>query len=95
MGDVFPSQKTEEPPSMRQQLAVDRTMLANERTLLAYVRTALGLLLVGLAILHFPGNGWSAVAGGIFAAGAVATVGIGVASYRRTAKRITAVATDL
>ena len=39
--------------TLRDELAVDRTVLANERTLLAYVRTALGFLILGLTFLHF------------------------------------------
>jgi len=39
--------------SLRDELAVDRTVLSNERTLLAYVRTALGFLILGLTFLHF------------------------------------------
>ena len=39
--------------TLRDELAVDRTVLANERTMLAYVRTALGFLILGLTFLHF------------------------------------------
>lgn len=38
--------------TLRDRLAVDRTVLANERTLLAHVRTALGLLGAGGALLY-------------------------------------------
>lgn len=39
--------------SLRDELALSRTVLANERTLLAYVRTALAFLLAGATLLHF------------------------------------------
>jgi putative membrane protein len=39
--------------SLRDELAIDRTVLANERTLLAYIRTALGLLVLGMTFHHF------------------------------------------
>jgi putative membrane protein len=39
--------------TLRDELAIDRTVLANERTLLAYVRTALGFLVLGLTFHHF------------------------------------------
>ena len=39
--------------TLRDELALDRTVLANERTFLAYVRTSLGFLVLGLTFLHF------------------------------------------
>ena len=39
--------------TLRDELAIDRTVLANERTLLAYIRTALGFLVLGLTFHHF------------------------------------------
>ena len=39
--------------TLRDELAIDRTVLANERTLLAYIRTALGFLVSGLSFHHF------------------------------------------
>ncbi len=64
--------------TLRDWLALDRTVLANERTLLAYVRTALGLLAGGAALAHFLDSdvlhlvGW----GLVVAAPVVAAVGI-------------------
>ena len=49
--------------TLRDELAIDRTLLANERTLLAYVRTALALIIVGLTFLHFIEAGFLRVAG--------------------------------
>jgi len=39
--------------TLRDFLAVDRTVLANERTFLAYVRTALAFLVVGFSFIKF------------------------------------------
>jgi putative membrane protein len=44
--------------SLRDELAVGRTMLANERTLLAYLRSAVALLIAGVSIIHFSRGGW-------------------------------------
>ena len=49
--------------TLRDRLALDRTVLANERTLLAYLRTALALLAGGVALLHFVDTAWAVVAG--------------------------------
>jgi putative membrane protein len=43
----------EDQRTLRDQLALDRTVLANERTLLAYIRTSLGFLVLGVTFLHF------------------------------------------
>lgn len=39
--------------SLRDQLAIDRTILANERTYLSYIRTALNFMIVGLTLIKF------------------------------------------
>ena len=39
--------------TLRDELALDRTVLANERTFLAYVRTSLGFLILGVTFQHF------------------------------------------
>jgi putative membrane protein len=44
--------------TLRDELAVDRTLLANERTLLAYLRTAMALLIAGATMIHFATEGW-------------------------------------
>jgi len=43
---------------LRDELAIDRTLLANERTLLAYLRSCVALLIAGVSIIHFVGEGW-------------------------------------
>jgi putative membrane protein len=42
----------DEPRTLRDILAIDRTILANRRTLLSFVRTGLYFILTGLAILN-------------------------------------------
>lgn len=44
--------------TLRDMLALDRTLLANERTLLAYLRTAMALLIAGATMIHFANEGW-------------------------------------
>lgn len=44
--------------TLRDRLAIDRTVLANERTLLAYLRTAIALLITGGSLVKlFPLEG--------------------------------------
>ncbi len=44
--------------TLRDRLAIERTLMSNERTALAYVRTALALIVIGSTFLHFaPGAG--------------------------------------
>lgn len=50
----MPSEST-----LRDELAIERTVLANERTLLAYLRTGLALVIAGVTMHHFATNeGW-------------------------------------
>lgn len=57
--------------TLRDRLAVDRTLLANERTLLAYVRTGLAFGVVGGSLIKFFQSptlcftGWSLVVVGV------------------------------
>lgn len=54
--------------TLRDLLAVDRTIAANERTFLGYVRTTLALIASGGSLLHFVETSWS-VPIGIFLIG--------------------------
>jgi putative membrane protein len=57
--------------TLRDRLAIDRTVLSNVRTLLSYLRTALALVILGATFLHFltsaiaHGIGWAFVAVGL------------------------------
>lgn len=48
---------------LRDYLAIDRTLLANERSFLAYIRTALTLLIAGVTLIKFFGDGFTVVLG--------------------------------
>lgn len=68
--------------TVRDELALERTLLANERTLLAYVRTALALCGAGVGgalVVDSPASRWLAGAG---IAISVATAVIGVFRFR-------------
>ena len=44
--------------TLRDELALDRTLLANERTLLAYLRSGVALVLAGVTFIHFAEEEW-------------------------------------
>lgn len=69
--------------TLRDLLAVDRTMAANERTLLAYLRTGLGLLAAGAAILHFFDEPLHLAAGWTLLGLSAPVLGLGVWHYTR------------
>ena len=76
--------------TLRDRLALDRTVLANERTLLAYLRTALALLAGGVTLLHFVDTAWALVVGwaAIPLAALIGVVGaVRFASVRRRLRR--------
>jgi putative membrane protein len=81
--------------TLRDELAVDRTVLANERTLLGYIRTALGFLVVGLTFLHFLQSVYAHAAGYALMAVAAVILLIGLARFwqiRRDLQRLRALA---
>ncbi len=67
--------------TLRDVLAIDRTLVANERTMLGYVRTTLAMLGAGAALLHFFNEETSQYAGWGFVALSIPTLGIGVWHY--------------
>ncbi len=74
--------------TLRDELALDRTLLANERTLLAYIRTALALLIVGLTFLHFIETGFLRAAGMVFIPAGLLAGAIGMARFLRVKRAI-------
>jgi putative membrane protein len=74
--------------TLRDELAIDRTLLANERTLLAYLRSGVALVIAGITILHFPRTGrfW-AVGLASLPVGVAAGV-IGLVRYRRMVRAV-------
>ena len=78
--------------TLRDRLALDRTVLANERTLLAYLRTALALLAGGVALLQFVDAAWAVVMGGSALPLAALVTVVGVARFSRVRRRLRRVA---
>lgn len=82
--------------TLRDELAVDRTVLANERTMLGYIRTSLGFLVLGLTFLHFLEELYYHLAGYAFMTVAVGVFFVGIARFlqmRRELNRIRQIAT--
>lgn len=80
--------------SLRDRLAIDRTVLANERTFLAYIRTALALIIVGASFLHFVEEGIVPALGTAFIViGGVVQL-FGVLRFLKTRRRLAAIELD-
>jgi putative membrane protein len=74
--------------TLRDRLAMDRTVLANERTLLAYLRTVIALIAAGISLLKFFGDDpWSKELG-LFALGlGIAVLILGLFRFQKYARR--------
>lgn len=64
--------------TLRDQLAIDRTVLANERTCLAYCRTSLALILTGTGCMKFFDGGISDIAGWTLIALGLVVIAVGI-----------------
>jgi putative membrane protein len=74
--------------TLRDRLAIDRTVLANERTLLAYLRTAIALLVTGGSLVKlFPLEGGLVVLGWILLGAGGLLALQGTARYVRERRR--------
>ena len=74
--------------SLRDYLAIDRTVLANRRTLLSFIRTGIYFFFTALAILHIDGlEPFALYIYPLFAVGILVIIA-GVISYFRVRKRI-------
>jgi len=73
---------------LRDELAIDRTLLANERTLLAYLRSGIALMIAGVTMMNFSRAGWFWTFGLACLPVGLATVGVGVARFRRMSRSI-------
>lgn len=77
--------------SLRDALAIDRTLLANERTLLAYLRSGVALAIAGVSIMHFADRDWFWAVGAGCIPWSLLTLLIGIRRYRRMQRSIAAV----
>ena len=74
--------------TLRDQLALDRTVLANERTLLAYLRTALALLAGGVTLLYIVDEAWAVALGGAALPLSAVVTAAGAARFARVRRRL-------
>ena len=73
--------------TMREYLALDRTIMANEQSLLSYLRTGLAFAAGGAALLHWERTQVLAVVGGVVLIGiGLATILVGFARFNRMQK---------
>ncbi len=69
--------------TLRDYLAIDRTILANERTLLAHARTSICLLAGGVTAIQLLEETYAAALGVAAIIAAVAVAVLGLFSYQR------------
>lgn len=72
--------------TLRDKLAMDRTLLANERTFLAYLRTFIGLIGTGFALWKLIDIYWARVISIILLTAAPVVLVIGIYRYYKTGK---------
>ena len=88
MNEVPYSKFSEDDFTLRDYLAIDRTILANERTYLAYIRTALTTLIVGVSFVKFFDVVILVVIGWIFIPISIITFIIGTIRFKKYNKQI-------
>ena len=76
--------------TLRDELAIDRTLLANERTLLAYLRSGVALILAGVTFIHFAQEQWFKIIGILCLPAGIAFMLFGGVRYRRMSADIAA-----
>lgn len=74
--------------TLRDKLAMDRTLLANERTFLAYLRTFIGLIGTGFALWKLIDIFWARVVSVILLASAPVILAIGIYRYFKTGREL-------
>jgi len=74
--------------TLRDELAIDRTLLANERTLLAYLRSGMALLIAGITIVEFSRAGWFQNVGLALLPVGLAAGLVGLVRYARMIKSV-------
>ncbi len=90
MGDMPYWRFLKDDLTLRDELAIDRTILANERTLMAYLRSAVALLIAGVSMMHFSQHVWFSAVGIICIPASVFTGIVGVLRFRKMNQSITA-----
>lgn len=76
--------------TLRDELAIDRTLLANERTFLAYLRSGMALLIAGVTIIHFSPSGWFRAVGLACLPIGVAAGVVGLVRFRKFSRAVAA-----
>lgn len=76
--------------TLRDELAIDRTLLANERTLLAYLRSGVTLFLAGITFVHFARSQWFQIIGIACVPLGFLVMGCGIYRYRLVKAKIIA-----
>ena len=75
--------------SVRDRLALERTILANERTLLAYARTAIMLAATGATVLKFYSDQpFPSVSGWVLVAAGIGVAALGTMRFRKLARSL-------
>ncbi len=69
--------------TLRDLLAVDRTVAANERTLLGFIRTSLALMLTGASLIKFSDSSALNIAGWVVGGSAIPLLMAGAYHYLR------------
>ena len=80
--------ETGEMTSLRDILAVDRTLLAAEQTMLAYLRTSMCLIIAGATFLEMLNSPSSNFTGWLFIVSGVATFAFGAAHCKQERQRV-------
>jgi putative membrane protein len=83
--------------TLRDYLAVDRTIMANETSFMSYIRTSLTVVVAGVSIIHFFGGPLMTVLGWLFIAAAALLFVHGATRYdsmEQILHRITGELTD-
>lgn len=78
----------EEQCTLRDYLAIDRTILANERTFLAYLRTALTVFIGGVTFIKFFENIVIEIIGWIFVPIGILTFIVGTIRFQKFKKQM-------
>ncbi len=74
--------------TLRDFLALDRTILANERTVLAWVRTGLSILIAGITFIKYINDTLFRLIGYGFVTFGMVVLGLGTFRYNRLSQKL-------